>query len=102
MMGVETENNNELICSYLSTEMGRQRLAHTMVGSMEPFVFIPPKLGDYERGIARAYRLMAAREGMPSFAAKAYNDAANSWDEYAKLPACKKLLNNLIGIIFRR
>lgn len=93
------DEKGNLLSKLLSSDEGRQRLAHTMVGSKKPFVFVPsPKLSR-EESEARFQRSMAdhfRRQG-DEFAAKMYDRAADSWERYAKKPSVLKILDRIVN-----
>lgn len=93
------DEKGNLLSKLISSDEGRQRLAHAMVGSKTPFVFVPsPKLSR-EESEARFQRSMAdhfRRQG-DTFTANMYDRAAASWEQYAKKSSVLKILDKIIN-----
>jgi hypothetical protein len=78
------KNKEETIADLLSSDEGRQRLAHAMIGSKEPFVYRPSPPGHSERAQASYLRHMADQQALPSLA-EFYRNMADEWDKEAEV-----------------
>jgi hypothetical protein len=89
------KNKEETLDYLIGTDEGRQRLAHAMAGSKEPFVYKPRSEEEQMQSYANGLRWLASQQ-TPD-AAALMNRMADGWEEYAKLPRWKRWLFSIFG-----
>lgn len=93
-------NKDKIIVQLISNDEGRQRLAHSMVGSNEPFVYVPSSEGFFEHANANYLRSLAKQNATSPAIARLLENMAKEWEEYAKVPRWKKILIEVVIKIF--